>query len=104
MDGFGASKTQLDAAKIIVENKGQYIEQLIKNVEQTAVELTSADWAGPASRAFGNVMVGWRDEMGIMRQMLTDIAEKLGMNANVYQAVDEDARAATSSIQGLINR
>ncbi|GAA0922997.1 WXG100 family type VII secretion target [Nonomuraea longicatena] len=104
MSAFGASPTQLASAKTIVENKGQYIEQLIKNVEQTATELTTADWAGPASRAFGQVMVGWRDEMNQMRGMLADIAEKLGMNANVYQQADEDAFAATNKIQSLINR
>ncbi|MEV6860993.1 WXG100 family type VII secretion target [Streptosporangium subroseum] len=103
MSLFGASPTQLTNVRNYVADTGQYVAGLRSSVEQTAVEL-NASWHGPAARKFASVMVGWNDEMKIIEDSLTTIAEKMQMNAQRYAAVDADAEAGVGSIQSLINR
>lgn len=99
---YQASASQIERAKMLVVKAEEEIEGLRQAVILTGENLATG-WAGAAAKSFGDAMIGWDDNMRVVRDDLRNVAEKLGANAQTYAAVDDENKGA-SFVQNLINR
>jgi WXG100 family type VII secretion target len=100
---FGASPAQIKVASGHVVDTAQYIEGLRTAVETTSNGLLNTGWLGPAAARFKRAMDGWDNSMRAVRTDLEGIAEKMGVNAVVYSAADQDVQAGVGRVESLIN-
>ncbi|MEV4110561.1 WXG100 family type VII secretion target [Nonomuraea sp. NPDC049695] len=103
VDFFGASPSQLKTASGHVVDTAQYIEGLRVAVETTANGLLNTGWLGPAAAKFKSAMTNWDNSMRTVRTDLEGIADKMGVNAVVYDAADQDVQAGVGRVESLIN-
>ncbi|MGV9304767.1 MULTISPECIES: WXG100 family type VII secretion target [unclassified Nonomuraea] len=102
IDFYQASKSQLVRARDLVVAAHEEMEGLRQAVIMTGENLATG-WAGKAAQTFGQAMIGWDDNMILVRDDLFTVAERLGANAETYQKADDEADGA-NFVQGLINR
>ncbi|MEU5864819.1 MULTISPECIES: WXG100 family type VII secretion target [unclassified Nonomuraea] len=100
---FGASPSQIKVASGHVVDTAQYIEGLRTAVETTSNGLLNTGWLGPAAARFKNAMTNWDNSMRAVRTDLEGIADKMGVNAVVYSAADQDVQAGMGRVESLIN-
>ncbi|GGT15328.1 WXG100 family type VII secretion target [Nonomuraea spiralis] len=103
IDFYKATPGQIKTASGHVVDTAQYIEGLRVSVETTANGLLNTGWLGPAAARFRTAMTNWDNSMRNVRLDLEDIAEKMGVNAVVYSAADEDVQAGMGRVESLIN-
>ncbi|RSN14678.1 hypothetical protein DMB42_09405 [Nonomuraea sp. WAC 01424] len=102
-DFYKATPGQIKAASGHVVDTAQYIEGLRVSVETTANGLLNTGWLGPAAARFKTAMTNWDNSMRNVRTDLEGIADKMGVNAVVYSAADEDVQAGVGRVESLIN-
>ena len=81
--------------------------KVLDNSEGIGAEITgligrleAVDWRGTAADSFHAVKEEWRLQVSVVRQQLTDVAERLGVTAENYDAAHESSRAGFERLRG----
>ncbi|HEY7073049.1 MAG TPA: WXG100 family type VII secretion target [Acidimicrobiales bacterium] len=81
--------------------------KVLDNSEGIGAEITgligrleAVDWRGTAADSFHAVKEEWRLQVSVVRQQLADVAERLGVTAENYDAAHESSRAGFERLRG----
>jgi WXG100 family type VII secretion target len=69
-------------------------------IEGLIARLEAVDWRGSAADSFHAVKEEWRLQVTAIKQQLADVAERLGVSAQNYDAAHESSRAGFERLRG----
>ena len=69
-------------------------------IEGLIGRLEAVDWRGAAADSFHAVKEEWRLQVTAVKQLLADVAARLGVTAENYDAAHESSRAGFERLRG----